>query len=418
MVGLGAEPGDGGGRQPEQGARPPRLLVTTGGSGGHIYPALAIAAGVRRRWGASEVLFVGARGGIEERLVPEAGFPLETIAVRGIIRKRPQEALVAGLTLGGAVARAIAIVRRFRPDVVVGTGGYAAGPVGLAAVLLRVPLVLQEQNAVPGVTNRLLARFASVVAVPHPEARDRFPRGTRFLVCGNPVRPEVAAADPALARRRLGVPAAGRIVLMFAGSLGSTVFMRYFREMLPHLHEGTLLFVSGRNYLQAAQAAAAGREAGGGGVVVVPYLADIGLGLAAADLVVCRSGAMTLAELATVGRAAILIPSPHVTHHHQEANAQSFARAGAARVLAEADLDGRRLAVEVQALLGDPAARRRMAEAARGLARPDALGRIVAAVEQAARGRRGGLVSPTPHRGSIRRGIDPSVPGGSDAGER
>ncbi len=395
----GPGPCTGGQPDVDRQSRALRLLVAAGGSGGHIYPALAIAHGIRQRWPRCQVLFVGARGGMEERLVPESGFALETIPVRGIVRKRPLEAVAAGAFLGGAVIRALSIVRRFRPDVILGTGGFAAGPVGLAAVFLRIPLVLQEQNIVPGVTNRMLARFAAVVAAPYAEARARFPRGTRLLVCGNPVRPELAGIDPFLARRSLGLPPGGRMVLMVAGSLGSAVFTRWFGEMIPQLRDGTLLFVAGRNHFDAAGVAAAGAAGGrdragaagaeGPRVRVVPYLPDIGLGLAAADLVICRAGAMTLAELAVVGRASILIPSPHVTHHHQEANAQTFARVGAARVLAENDLDGVRLAAVAMELLGDGETRRRMAQAARSLARPDALGRIVEAVGAVAGGQPG-----------------------------
>ncbi len=362
--------------------------MTGGGSGGHIYPALAIAGALRARWPACELLFVGARGGMEERLVPEAGYALRTLPVRGLVRKSPRAALGAALALGGAVAGALALVRRWRPEVVVGTGGYAAGPVGLAAVMLRVPLVLQEQNTVPGVTNRWLSRFAAAVAVPYADSRLRFPPGARLLVSGNPVRREIGTVEPAEARRRLGLPAVGPVVLMVAGSLGSADFTRYFREMLPHLGEVTLLFCSGRRHHGAAEEAArAFSAAGRPAVLLVPYIGDMGAALAAADLVVCRAGALTLAELAAAGRPAVLIPSPHVTHHHQEANATVFARAGAARVLAERQLDGVRLAAAVRELLADPAGRQRMARAARGLARPDALDRIVDAVGAAAAGR-------------------------------
>jgi UDP-N-acetylglucosamine--N-acetylmuramyl-(pentapeptide) pyrophosphoryl-undecaprenol N-acetylglucosamine transferase len=360
-----------------------RLLVTGGGTGGHIYPALAIAQACADRLGADPILFVGARGGMEARLVPEAGFQLALLPTAGLVRKRPAEALASLSRLGAAVVRAVGLVRRFAPDVVVGTGGYAAGPVGLAAVLLGVPLVLQEQNAIPGVTNRLLGRFAACVAVPYPEARMHFPRRTRLLIAGNPVRPEIRQLpSPAEARRRLALPSGGRVTLMMAGSRGSAVFVRLLAEMLPHLREGTLLFVSGRDHHGAAAEAARGHERR---VAVVPYLQDMVAGWAAADLVVCRAGAMTLAELATAGRPAVLIPSPHVTHHHQEANAQVFASAGAAAVLAERGLDGRALAEAIGGLLADPQRRAAMAAAARALAQPDALERIAEAVAAAAR---------------------------------
>lgn len=394
MGGVGAEAGEAGAARAA--GRPLRLLFAAGGSGGHIYPALALAQAAREALPVADVLFVGARGGMEERLVPAAGFPLVSLAVRGIVRKRLREALAAGWLLGGAVWAALRLVRRFRPDVVVGTGGYAAGPVGLAALLCGVPLVLQEQNAVPGVTNRLLARRAAVVAVPFPEAVAALPRGTRTLVCGNPVRPELLGIEADAARRRLGLPPAGRVVLMVAGSKGSAVFTRLFAGLLPHPLDATLLFVSGRDHAAAAQGALSGGTARGRGrVVVVPYVERMGDALAAADLVVCRAGALTLAEIALVGKPAILIPSPHVTHHHQEANAAAFARAGAALVLPEPGLDGAALAQHISSLLGDAARRQAMAAAARRQAHPDALARLVAAVGAVARAGAPGA-APTP----------------------
>jgi UDP-N-acetylglucosamine--N-acetylmuramyl-(pentapeptide) pyrophosphoryl-undecaprenol N-acetylglucosamine transferase len=384
-----------------------RLVLTGGGTGGHIYPALAIAGELRRRGRTEAVLFVGGRGGMEERIVPEAGLPLVTLPVSGLVRKRPPEVAAALLRLGAALGAALGVLRRFRPDVVVGTGGYAAGPVGLAAVLLGVPLVLQEQNAVPGVTNRWLAPFAACIAVPYPDAAARLPRGARVLVAGNPVRPEVVAVGagavpPAEARRRLGLSPAARVVLVVAGSRGSAVFVSLVAGMLAELREGVVLFVSGRDHFAAAvraaevavRGAATAAEGPPGAVrvgraVIVPYLSAMADGWAAADVAVCRAGAITLAELAAAARPAVLVPSPHVTHRHQEANAEVFRRAGAAVVLPERGLDGRQLAGVVAGLLADPERRARMAAAARGLAQPDALARIADAVEAAARaGRR------------------------------
>ena len=361
-----------------------RLMLTGGGTGGHIYPALAIARACLERCGPGPVLFVGARGGMEQELVPAAGFDFVGLPVRGLVRKRPAEAAAALGPLVAAVLQALGAVRRFRPDVVVGTGGYAAGPVGRAAVLRRTPLVLQEQNAVPGVTNRLLAPFAAAVAVPYPAARAHFPSRTRLLVAGNPVRPGLGAGTPAEARRRLGLPGGARLVLMMAGSRGSAVFVRLLGELLPHLTDGILLFVSGREHHAAALRAAAGHERR---VRVLPYLEAVGDAWVAADLVVCRAGAMTLAELAAVGRAALLIPSLHVTHHHQEANAAAFAASGAAEVLPEPGLDGRVLAAAIGRLLADPGRRAVLAAAARGLDRPDALRQVVDAILAAARRR-------------------------------
>ncbi len=360
-----------------------RLLVTGGGTGGHIYPALAIARAALDRGLAEAVLFVGAEGGMEERLVAAAGLPLKVLPTSGLVRKRPLEVARGLWVLGGAVRAAVATIRDFRPDVVVGTGGYAAGPVGLAAAWCRCPLVVQEQNAIPGVTNRALARFAAAVAVPFQDSRRHFPAGARLAVTGNPVRPEVGTVAREDGRRRLGLPG-GPVVVAFAGSRGSAVFTRLFGELLPHWRGGTLVFVSGAAYHAAAERAMADAPPG---VRLLPYLEDIPAGLAAADVVVCRAGAMTLAELAAAGRPALLIPSPHVTHHHQEANARVFARAGAAQVLPEAGLDGARLGAAIAGLLAEPMRLRRMGEAARGLARPRALDDIVALVEAAGRRR-------------------------------
>lgn len=345
-----------------------RLLVTGGGTGGHIYPALAVAGRAAERFPPVDVLFVGAEGGMEAAIVPKEGFKFEGVPVSGIVRKRPVEMLRGLVRLGAAESRALRIVRRFRPDVVVATGGYASGPVGLAAWLLGVPLVLQEQNVVPGVTNRLLSRVAVGVAVPHAEAAKALSRRARVWVVGNPIRRELMGAERADARRRLDLPGDGQVVLMVAGSRGSAVFVRLLKEWDG---PGLLYFVAGRAHYAAAKPLA--RD----GVRVVPYLEDAGLGYAAADLVVCRAGAITLAELAAVGKPSILIPSPHVTHHHQEANAAVFAKAGAAVVLPEAGLDGVRLAAAVRELLDDPQRLRRMAEAGLQLGRPDALDELV-----------------------------------------
>ncbi len=345
-----------------------RLLVTGGGTGGHIYPALAIAGRSAERFGPVDVLFVGAEGGMEATIVPKQGVHFEGVPVSGIVRKRPAQVAAGLLRLGAAEVRAIRLVRQFRPDVVVATGGYAAGPVGLAAWLLGVPLVLQEQNVVPGVTNRLLSRVAVGIAVPHAEAAKALPRRAKVWVVGNPIRRELMEVDRAQARTALGLPADGQVVLMVAGSRGSAVFVRLLKEWTG---SGVLYFVAGRAHYDAAKPLE--RE----GVRVVPYLEDAGLGYAAADLVVCRAGAITLAELAAVGKPSVLIPSPHVTHHHQEANAAVFAKAGAALVLPEAGLDGARLGAVVAELLADTGRLRRMAEASLQLGRPDALDDLV-----------------------------------------
>ncbi len=367
---------------------PWKLLLTGGGTGGHIYPALAIAARVSRTMAPVEILYVGSSGGMEERLAQDAGLRFVGLPVKGLVRKGPVAKAEGVALLGVACARALGVVRRFRPTVVVGTGGYAAGPVGLAAVLTGTPLVLQEQNVVPGVTNRWLSRFAAAVAVPLPQAAAHFPRSAPLVVTGNPVREDLVRTDRQAARRRLGVAPGERLVVVVAGSRGSAVFVRLLREMLPGWTDGTLLFISGAAHAEAARRIISDHHPRPGAAVrLQPYADNMGEVLAASDLVVCRAGAMALAELAALGRPAILIPSPHVTHHHQEANAAAFAQAGAAVVLPEEGLNGVALGVEVRRLLQHHALLDALGRKARALYRDDALDQIIARITAARQGR-------------------------------
>ncbi len=362
---------------------PLRVLLTGGGTGGHVYPALSIAAGLRARVPEVEVLFVGTATGLEARLVPRHGLPFVAVSARGLAGKGPGGVVRGLASLARGSWQALRVVRRFRPDVVVGTGGYVSGPVVAAAVLLGVPVALQEQNAFPGAANRYLSRFAGFVAVAYEESRRHFPRRAPVVVTGNPVRPEVLRADRYEARRRLGVADAERLVLVFMGSRGSATVNRAMVEALPRLagrpglrllyatgedHYRTVLEGLRRRGLQVQE----GEDAAlaGANVEVRPYVYDMVTALAAADLVVSRAGAMTLAEVTARGLPALLIPSPHVARRHQDANARVLVARGAARVLSEEGLRGDALADAIVQL----------AEASRQLGRPGALDAIVGGI--------------------------------------
>lgn len=368
-----------------------RIVLTGGGTGGHIYPALGIAARIRERLPQAEILFVGTADGMEASLVPREGIPFHPIAARGLIGKSARDAFLGALATLRGVGQALALVRRFRPHVVVGTGGYASGPVALAAAVLGIPLVLQEQNAVPGVTNRVLSRFAAVVAVAYEESRRWFPRRARLVVTGNPVRPEVVRADRDRARRELGVPEGTRLVLVFMGSRGSATVNAAVTAILPALARRPglmVLFATGTAHYDGVVRRLAGAGLGPA-VRVVPYLYDIVTPLAAADLVVARAGAITLAEVTARGLPAVLIPSPYVTHDHQEHNARVMEERGAALVIRERDLSPERLLAAVTGLLDDPQGLARMADASRALGRPGAVDAIVDEILALARARRG-----------------------------
>lgn len=363
-------------------------IVTGGGTAGHVLPALAVAeALVAEGHERSAVHYVGSERGIEARLVPPTGFPMTLLPGRGIQRRLTPANLAAigGLLVAGA--RALALVRRLRPGVVVAVGGYASVAVGLAAVVWRVPLVVAEQNAAPGAANRLLARFARASAVSFP--------GTplpRAVVTGNPVRPEVTAISPSrdqdAARRRFGVGEGRRLLLVFGGSLGALRINRAVLDALPAWRDRSDLsvhhVVGARDWEQISVAAP--DDLGDLEYRSVRYEDDMPAALAAADLAVCRAGSGTCFELAAVGLPAVLVPSPHVTADQQTANARRLVEAGAARLVPDAELDGARLAAEVDALLADDEARAAMAEAARAWARPDAAADIARLALEQARG--------------------------------
>ena len=354
-----------------------RVLFAGGGTGGHIFPALALAGEIRRRRPGAAILFVGTRGGLENRILPQEGYDVETLRVAGIKGKGPLEVLTSLALLPAAAARAWRIVRAFRPGVVVGVGGYAAGPVVLAAAAAGVPAVLQEQNSVPGLTNRILGRAARRIYTAYPEAALRFPR-RKVVEAGNPVRPGVGRADPAEARRRLGLAADRPVVLVLGGSRGARGLNQAVCAVLAR--EGAawrgvqFLHQTGaaeRDQVRAAYASA------GVPAVVEDFFRDMAAVYAAADLALSRAGAVALAELAAAGLPALLVPFPYAADDHQRRNAEAAAAGGGARILLQEELTPARLAAELRLLLGDEAARRAMAEAARRRARPRAAERIV-----------------------------------------
>jgi UDP-N-acetylglucosamine--N-acetylmuramyl-(pentapeptide) pyrophosphoryl-undecaprenol N-acetylglucosamine transferase len=345
-----------------------RIVIAGGGTGGHVNPGLAIAQELVRRKARREVRFVGTAAGLEARLVPAAGFALETIRATGIVGKGllGRAAGLARLPLG--LLDAHAILRRFRPALVVGVGGYASGPVLVAALLRRIPTMIHEQNRWPGATNRLLAPWVDRIAVSFETTAGRI--GALGTITGNPVRAPFAAL-PAW------TPHAGSArVLVFGGSRGARAVNDAVIAALPRLAASGWSWRHQTGAADRDRVAAAYGHAGIDGARVEAFLDDMPEALAAADLVICRAGASTLAELACAGRAAILIPFPQAAHDHQRHNARGFEAAGAARVLEQRNLDGGRLATEAQALLADPGRIAAMSTAARTLARPDAAARI------------------------------------------
>jgi len=346
-----------------------RIVIAGGGTGGHLYPGLALADVLAAR--SVEVTFVGTAGGIEARVVPEAGFALRLLPGSQLRGGGPLRALVGGARALRGIAQALGLLGTLRPGLVVGVGGYASVAVVVAARLRRIPVVLLEQNVVPGAATRLLARFARCICLGFAEAAGRLPAG-RTVHTGNPVRAAVARVTPGPARAQPGL-------LVFGGSAGARRLNQATIEALRLLgssgHAVQLMHQTGAADVESVRAAYA--EAGVA-ARVEPFIADMGEAYAAADVVVARAGAMTCAELTAVGLPSILVPYPHAADDHQRRNAEVLVAAGAAEMILDPELDGAGLAAGLARLLDDRERRAAMAARARALGRPDAAERVAA----------------------------------------
>lgn len=364
--------------------RAPRILFAGGGTGGHVYPAIAIADAVRRIEPTAEIAFAGTRDRMEWKAVPKAGYAIEPITVSGFHRGQPLRNLSFPLKLARGLFESWRLVGRFDPDVVVGTGGYVSGPVLLTASLRGRPLLIQEQNAYAGVTNRLLSRRATQIHVAFEAAMKYLP-ADKCVLSGNPTRSELLEADRSEGRRFFDIPEGASVLFVFGGSLGSAALNEaleaHHAELLAD--ENTfILWQSGDRYYDRLKARVAEHPR----LRLMRYVDRMDLAYAASDLVLCRAGAITCSELMVTGSPAILVPSPNVAEDHQTKNARSMADAGAAVLLLEAELPAR-FAVAAAELLRDEARRAKMRAAALAIARPDAAERIAEAVLRIARAR-------------------------------
>ncbi|MGE5359346.1 MAG: undecaprenyldiphospho-muramoylpentapeptide beta-N-acetylglucosaminyltransferase [Bacteroidales bacterium] len=355
---------------------PLRVVIAGGGTGGHLFPGVAVARALVGRVPGALVSFAGTAQGLEARVVPREGFALDIIRSAGLKGKSPA-ALARGVAMLPASAwDAWRVVARRKPHVVVGLGGYSAGPIALVAALRGVPTLLMEQNAVPGITNRLLSRVVRAAAVTYDSTLPYF--GNKGFVSGNPVRPEFFRTEDADGRINLGTPPRAAKVLIFGGSQGAHAINVAMVEAAPDLAAATVPVVithqTGARDLDVVRDAY--RQAGLT-ARVEPFLDEMHIEMMAADVLVCRAGATTLAEIAAAGRAAILVPLPTATDDHQRRNAEVLQAAGAAEVIDQRDLTGRMLAERIVALAGNDARRASMASAVRAMARPRAADAIV-----------------------------------------
>lgn len=344
-----------------------RVLIAAGGTGGHIYPGIAVAKEIMRRDPGSTVRFVGTARGLETRLVPQAGFELSLIESAGL-KNVGWRARLRGLwLLPKSLLAARRLIREFRPNIAIGAGGYVSGPVLLMAAFMRVPTLVMESNALPGWTNRRLARFVDAAAVSFEAALPYF--RSKAVVTGNPVRREFFDIP-----RKMRDPSRLSL-LIFGGSQGARAINNAMVAALPHLaaHRSMLRITHQTGEADYERVLAGYMDAGWGeNADVRPYIDDMVASFAAADLIISRAGATTSAELAAAGKAAIMIPLPTAADDHQRRNAEALQNAGAARMILQQELSGERLAAEIAALISAPERITQMENASRKLARGNA----------------------------------------------
>jgi UDP-N-acetylglucosamine--N-acetylmuramyl-(pentapeptide) pyrophosphoryl-undecaprenol N-acetylglucosamine transferase len=363
-----------------------RYLVAGGGTGGHIYPAVSIIRALQALDHDAQILYVGTEAGREATVIPRENLPFVTISSAGLINLSPIQKVKGALKAAKGILDSLGHIRRFRPDVVIGTGGFVSGPVLLAARLTGRPVVIQEQNAFPGVTNRIASRWAKAVFVPYEEAKPYFPAGARLRFMGNPVRPEVSAAERTAGRKAFGYTDRDRVLVVMGGSGGARDFNKAVVAAVKTMQVDSLrvLHITGERYYQQVQELYGQNPAG---VTIVPYLHNMPEAYAAADGGVFRAGALTLAEVQVRGLPSVLIPSPNVTHNHQEWNARTLEKRGAALVVRESDMSAAKLAGALTTVLTDEARRAEIGHALRSLSQPEAASDIAQAMIAIARGR-------------------------------
>ncbi len=366
-----------------------KFVLTCGGTAGHINPAVAIAQCLTERLPDCEILFLGAEGRMEMDLVPREGYRILPLKVTNLSRGHRLEDVSHNLNtvknVFGSEREARRILKEFRPDAVLGTGGYVCYPVLHEAAKLGIPTLIHESNAVPGLTTKLLSRQADCVLLGYEESRAHYPGVRDLRVTGTPVREGFTAYTRETARKELGFEEDLPLVVSMWGSLGSGHMNGIFSEMLPHMkdqREFRLIHATGKTYYSEVltRLETAGVEPENCGVELREYIFDSARLLAAADLVLCRAGASTLSELSSIGKPALIVPSPNVTNHHQERNARLVERAGGARVLLEGEFTAESFLEEIRSLLRDRDRLREMGRAMETLSAGDAIDRITDAV--------------------------------------
>ncbi|MHB8881910.1 MAG: undecaprenyldiphospho-muramoylpentapeptide beta-N-acetylglucosaminyltransferase [Thermodesulfovibrionales bacterium] len=352
-------------------------MIAGGGTGGHLFPGLALAEEFKRRDAAAEIVFVGTEHGIEARIIPREGYPIKFLRAEGLVGKSFVKKVSGIVKLVLSFFDARSILNSVRPDIVIGVGGYASGALVLIADLKSIPTMIHEQNSVPGLTNRILGKFVKSICVTYHESLSSFPMSKTFLT-GNPIRPRILTGDREAACRLFSLNKDLFTVFIFGGSSGARAINRAMVDALNHLSDirGEIQFLHQTGDRDFEGIRESYRKAGMSGTVA-PFIYQMSEAYAAADIVVSRAGATTLAELTALGKPAVLVPYPYAAGRHQEFNAMKLREMGAAMVMSEGDLRGETLAATIRELYQNSGLRAEMKNASKGLGRPDACSRIV-----------------------------------------
>jgi UDP-N-acetylglucosamine--N-acetylmuramyl-(pentapeptide) pyrophosphoryl-undecaprenol N-acetylglucosamine transferase len=367
-----------------------KVLLAGGGTAGHINPALAIAGYIKNKRNDAEFLFIGNRGGMEQRLVPQAGFEIKSIKISGFKRSfSPKSMLENVKTVSRTFTssrEAKKIIAEFKPDICIGTGGYVSGPVIRTAAKMGIPCIIHEQNAYPGITNKMLAKSVKKVMLAVPDAKKYFDKNVDFVITGNPVRQEILTAKKEDSRKELGLDNRP-VVLSFGGSLGARKINEAVADLVArsgidgryqHIHA----YGSYGDWFPQLVEEKGTDIADCSNLDIRPYIDNMPTCMAAADLVICRAGAITLSEIQAMGKPAILIPSPNVAENHQYHNAMALVNAGAADIIEEKDLTGAALMRKTDKMLLNPEKLEKYSENSRKMAITDANERIYSVVKK------------------------------------
>lgn len=358
-----------------------KIILSGGGTGGHIYPALAIASELKNRIPTVELLYVGTEKGLESKIVPASGLAFRTLDVSGIDRSSMLKASRSMIKFPTSFFQARAMIKDFQPDIIVGTGGYVSFPIVLAGTFFGVKTIIHEQNAIPGLANRQLAKRVDRVLLTFAEA-GYYLDNQNAKVCGMPVRKEIMSVDREQARQKLGFNKEIFTLLAFGGSLGAMTINRSMLDFIERSRDEAMqiIWITGQSAYEEMQEQLTGRldlKSLRSQISILPYMYNIEEALATADLAVCRAGASTVCELEILGLPAILVPYPYAAENHQEKNAQALVKKNAARMVIDEFLDGYTLYQKVQDLIKHPEQLKQMEQNMLKEAKPDALREIV-----------------------------------------